>query len=156
MSTFSFPSAAHLISESQRRANRPAGLFNAARAAGRQRRFWARLARRSTQLRRLPSALPRAAGHYAGLRTVEIARIRGSEGRTADFDDQFYPLADALRQRWQRVASALEDDLRLPPVVLIQVGDEYFVRDGHHRISVTRALGQDVIEADVTVWGTEL
>jgi hypothetical protein len=40
----------------------------------------------------------------------------------------------------------------LPPVALIQVGDYYFVRDGHHRISVARALGQQVIEATVEVW----
>jgi hypothetical protein len=40
----------------------------------------------------------------------------------------------------------------LPPVVLVQVGDVYFVRDGHHRISVARALGQLDIEAEVTVW----
>jgi hypothetical protein len=38
------------------------------------------------------------------------------------------------------------------PVQLIQVGAEYYVRDGHHRVSVTRALGQDTIEAEVTVW----
>ena len=40
----------------------------------------------------------------------------------------------------------------LPPVALIQVGDHYFVRDGHHRISVARALGQLAIEATVEVW----
>jgi hypothetical protein len=40
----------------------------------------------------------------------------------------------------------------LPPVELIQVGDLYFVRDGHHRISVAQAMGQESIEAEVTVW----
>jgi hypothetical protein len=35
---------------------------------------------------------------------------------------------------------------------LIQVGDVYFVRDGHHRISVARALGHLMIEATVEVW----
>jgi hypothetical protein len=42
----------------------------------------------------------------------------------------------------------------LPPVELIQVGDVYFVRDGHHRISVARMMGQDSIDAEVTVWET--
>lgn len=28
----------------------------------------------------------------------------------------------------------------------------YYVRDGHHRLSVARALGQEEIEALVTVW----
>jgi len=52
------------------------------------------------------------------------------------------------------VADALDEGLVLPPVQLIQVGADYYVRDGHHRVSVTRALGLDVIEAEVTVWNT--
>jgi hypothetical protein len=40
----------------------------------------------------------------------------------------------------------------MPPVELIRVGDVYFVRDGHHRVSVARALGQAYIDAEVTVW----
>jgi hypothetical protein len=40
----------------------------------------------------------------------------------------------------------------LPPVDLIQLGDVYLVKDGHHRISVAKALGQEVIDAEVTVW----
>ena len=37
-------------------------------------------------------------------------------------------------------------------MVLVQVGDIYFVRDGHHRISVAQALGQTDIDARVTIW----
>ena len=40
----------------------------------------------------------------------------------------------------------------LPPVELIQIGEVYFVRDGHHRISVAAALGQQEIDAVVTIW----
>ena len=40
----------------------------------------------------------------------------------------------------------------LEPVELIQVDDSYFVKDGHHRISVARALGQSAIDAEVTIW----
>jgi hypothetical protein len=40
----------------------------------------------------------------------------------------------------------------LPPVELIQVGDVFFVRDGHHRVSVARAMGQEYAEAEVTIW----
>jgi ParB-like chromosome segregation protein Spo0J len=42
--------------------------------------------------------------------------------------------------------------LTLPPVDLIRVGESYFVRDGHHRVSAARALGQAFIEATVTEW----
>jgi hypothetical protein len=38
---------------------------------------------------------------------------------------------------------------------LAQVGDIYFVKDGHHRISVARALGQKAIEARVVAWQVE-
>jgi hypothetical protein len=34
---------------------------------------------------------------------------------------------------------------------LMQVNDVYYVRDGHHRISVSRAMGQDFIDAEVTI-----
>jgi hypothetical protein len=34
-------------------------------------------------------------------------------------------------------------------VKLVQVGDIFFVEDGHHRISVAKAMGKQVIEAEV-------
>jgi uncharacterized protein (DUF1015 family) len=40
----------------------------------------------------------------------------------------------------------------MSPVQLLQVRDVYYVRDGHHRISVARAMGQEYIEAEVMVW----
>ncbi len=39
---------------------------------------------------------------------------------------------------------------------MYQVGDSYFVRDGHHRVSVARSLGVTLIEARVTVVDTLL
>jgi len=32
------------------------------------------------------------------------------------------------------------------------VRDVYYVRDGHHRISVAGAMGREYIEAEVMVW----
>jgi hypothetical protein len=90
--------------------------------------------------------------HAAGLQTVRIDQIRGSEGRSQDFDASFRPLSEHTKQRWLSVASAWFQGLTLPPVELIQVGDSYFVRDGHHRVSVARAAGQQQIEAEVLVW----
>ncbi len=37
----------------------------------------------------------------------------------------------------------------MPPVELIQAADGYYVRDGHHRISVARAAGQASIEGRI-------
>jgi hypothetical protein len=92
--------------------------------------------------------------HYLGVQTVCIEQICGSEGRSGDFDSLFYPSQGHSQQRWVSIAAARIRGLVLPPVELIQVGDGYFVRDGHHRISVARALGEEVVEAQVTAWQT--
>lgn len=88
--------------------------------------------------------------HYGGIQTVPVGMIRGSEGRSDDFDRNFNPLHTRIRQRWMRIYTAWWGE-GLPPVDLVQVGDEYYVRDGHHRISVAHALGNDFIDAEVTV-----
>lgn len=87
-----------------------------------------------------------------GILSVELAQIVGSEGRACDFDRNWRPLNDACRERWMRIAMARECDLALPPVKLVEVDGAYYVRDGHHRISVARALGNEYIEAEVEVW----
>ena len=87
-----------------------------------------------------------------GTRTVSLSQIRGSEGRCKDFDCDFQPLQQHTRHRWIGIAAAQMMGTSMPPVELVQVGDIYFVRDGHHRISVGRALGQKHFEADITIW----
>ncbi len=89
---------------------------------------------------------------YAGVQTVPIHQIRGSAGRPKDFDVNFAPLQTHTKGRWLSIAMAQQAGREMPPVKLIRIGDVYFVRDGHHRISVARALGQEEIEAEVTVW----
>ena len=44
---------------------------------------------------------------------------------------------------------AYQRQISLPPVELIQIDGDYFVMDGHHRLSVARTLGQQAIEAHV-------
>jgi len=89
---------------------------------------------------------------YAGIQTVPMRSIIGSEGRTADFDMDFHPLSPDACERWVNIAIAYSSCLPLPPVQLIQVGNAYFVRDGHHRISVGRAFGQVAVDAEVITW----
>jgi hypothetical protein len=130
-------------------------LYTRSRRDGRRGRFWpngSRNSRRLLDLSEIEGTSRVEARSYAGLHTVPIEQIRGSEGRSNDFDRDFHPLQDHCMSRWLRVARARDQDKVLPPVVLVQVGDVYFVRDGHHRISVARALGQLDIEAEVTVW----
>jgi hypothetical protein len=93
--------------------------------------------------------------HAKGNQTVSIDAIRGSEGRCNDFDARFHPIKEHTRYRWERVASARQEGTGLPAVDLIQIGANYYVRDGHHRISVASALGEKVIDANVTVMELE-
>jgi hypothetical protein len=44
----------------------------------------------------------------------------------------------------------------MPPVDVYRVGDMYFVRDGHHRVSIAIASGQTTIDAYVTEVKTTL
>jgi hypothetical protein len=90
--------------------------------------------------------------HPTGARTVPIDQIRGSQGRSRDFDPDFNPIQDHTKLRWLSIARARQNGTSLPPVKLAQVEDIYFVQDGHHRISVARAMGQQDIEAEVTIW----
>ena len=130
-------------------------LFNHACALGRLRMLWALLTRRPARLLDLAHEAPAgvvSGGHYAGMQTVAIADIRGSEGRSGDFDLAFNPRHERLRERWLGIAMARCAGAALPAVKLIRLNGIYFVRDGHHRISVARALGEAFIEAEVTVW----
>ena len=88
--------------------------------------------------------------HYLGYQMVTLDRIIGSEGRSHEFDRAFYPREKRIKDRWLRIDQAHYDDVNLPPVELIKVGQIYFVRDGNHRVSVARARGHQVIDAYVT------
>jgi hypothetical protein len=128
--------------------------FDQALAQGQQGHWWGALRRRARRLGRLGEAARQASAncHSAGLQLVPLSRITGTESRDQRFDAEFNPLSAKTRSRWISVFQAREAGLALPPVELTQVGDHYYVRDGHHRISVARALGQQDIEANVTVW----
>lgn len=87
-----------------------------------------------------------------GSKVVRIADIQASEDRSGDFDRSFHPLETHTKSRWLSIAVARLNGQAMPAVELIKVGDVYAVRDGHHRISVARALGEDYIDAHVTAW----
>ena len=85
-----------------------------------------------------------------GLQVVRLDSIIGSVDRTRDFDRSFRPTTGRVRQRWERIDAAMRRGESMPPVSLLRIGEIHFVEDGHHRISVARALGWDVIDAFVT------
>ncbi len=87
---------------------------------------------------------------YRGRRTVEVSRIVGSVGKHEQFDQNFMPLHKASPERWKRIDRAFRLGQELPPVSLLEVGDEYFVDDGNNRVSVARFHGVEWIDAEVT------
>jgi hypothetical protein len=112
----------------------------------------ARLRRRPDGLlayREVRRGLAVAAESYRGVRAVPIDRIVGSTDRSRDFDRAFRPRRGHCAGRWVSVARAHGEGKALPPVQLYRIGDAYFVRDGHHRISVARVRGQAAIDAEV-------
>jgi hypothetical protein len=89
--------------------------------------------------------------NFGGIRPVNIHQIRGTMGRESEFDCEFNPLTDRIRDRWVGIAVARYRNIPLAPVELVQIGECYFVIDGHHRISVARALGERAIDAEIVV-----
>lgn len=137
-------------SEQFRAANR----FNAARLRGEWNQFKARLTGQPLHLKDLNKEQQGRCvrrSYAAGMQSVAIRDIVGSENRSQDFDRDFNPLSTNLRDRWRNIASLVARNTPLPPVELIQVGEAYYVRDGHHRISVARNVGQGYVDAEVTV-----
>ncbi|MGH2801912.1 MAG: chromosome partitioning protein ParB [Thermoleophilaceae bacterium] len=135
---------------------------------GRQRRRRA-LSRISARLRREPSdvnmilpfeevvaALGRRGERRLGLETIALDSIVGTVDRGREFDRSFRPTSGRVRPRWERIATAQRRGQAMPPIDVYRIGELHFVRDGHHRVSVARALSYDVIEAWVTEVITEL
>jgi ParB-like nuclease domain len=95
------------------------------------------------------SVIPRRPA-AAGPRDIPLDAIRATvePNRASQFDREFRP-AGPTRGRWQRVWLAEHRGAVLPPISVVQVGDTYAVRDGHHRVSVAKARGAATIRAIV-------
>jgi hypothetical protein len=129
----------------------------------------AALGRLGQRLRRHPSdvnlilpfeevieALGRIDEHDIGLRVITLDSIVGTVDRTREFDREFRPTSARVRRRWERIAAAQRRGESMPPISVFRIGELHFVRDGHHRVSVARALRREDIEAYVTEVGTRV
>ena len=76
--------------------------------------------------------------------------MTGTVDSRRDFDRGFRPTSGRVRERWERLDLAQRRGAALPPIDVYLVDGRYFVRDGHHRVSVALATGQQVIDAYVT------
>jgi hypothetical protein len=129
------------------------------RGAFRERRDGAAEQRRSER-KVLPSIYDRFPGAGAaprrrvGLRGVPLDRIVGTMRHPSQNTADFLPLPHLRgmnwQSRWQRITRATDRMEMLPPIELVQVGDDYFVVDGHNRIGAASRAGALEIDADVT------
>jgi hypothetical protein len=102
------------------------------------------------------AALGRTGERRLGLQVIALESIVGSVDRTKDFDRSFRPRTPRTRERWERLARAQRRGETIPPIDVYRVGGLYFVRDGHHRVSVAIALNLRSIEATVTEVTTKI
>lgn len=127
--------------------------FDRARAKALLNGFSALVRRRPNELvsfEKVRHLLRSRGSNYGGIREVPLDRIIGTAtNRYHDFDRAFLPAHARTKARWKSIDEARLTGVDLPPVQLYQIGDVYFVRDGHHRVSVAREKGEGYIDAEV-------
>lgn len=89
-----------------------------------------------------------------GLQIVPVDEIVGTVRHPTQNTQDFLPLPELRgknwQARWQRIRQAIDDLSTLPAIDLVQIGDEYYVADGHNRVAAARRAGAVAIDADVT------
>lgn len=126
--------------------------FAAATRARRRTALLGRVRRLGRAIRGLPAyqeTVQRRPGPRA-VTEIPLEAIAGTTepNRAAQFDRDFRP-KPLIRDRWERLWLALSQGITLPPISVVRIGDAYAVRDGHHRVSVAKALGAPTITTRV-------
>lgn len=129
-----------------------ANLFDRMLFRARTRQLWGKLTGNPCELRFLDTSLRPLEISQQQL-TLSVDDIHGSTGRPDRFDCQFRPRDARMKERWSSIAvAAMRDPVALPRIEVIELEGEYFISDGHHRLSVARALNKFGVDAVVTVW----
>jgi hypothetical protein len=95
-------------------------------------------------------ALGRRGEKRLGLESIPLDSIVGTVDRGREFDRSFRPTSNRTRTRWERIATAQRQGKSMPPIDVYRIDQLHFVKDGHHRVSVARAMGFESIDAYVT------
>jgi hypothetical protein len=123
--------------------------------------WWARGERgRSRRRAVLPSLYDRhpaassAPRRRVGVRTIPLDKVVGTLRHPSQNTADFLPLPRLRGSnwlgRWQRLTRATDRLEMLPPIDVVQVGDEYWVEDGHNRVAAALRAGAAEIDADTT------
>jgi hypothetical protein len=127
-----------------------ADLFNSKLASARRHAFLAKLTGKSTALTQFTgnSHQGRFNRRSLGIKDILVEQVAGTLHRGLDFDEDFRPLRKNLRERWINLYLLMTAG-DVPPIVVYMLGEKYYIEDGHHRLSVARALGIRYIQAEV-------
>jgi hypothetical protein len=68
--------------------------------------------------------------------------------RTRDLDRDLLPRRPGVARKWRGVERAFPEG-GFPPIATYQVGQSYFIIDGHYRVAVAKQRGATRIEAEV-------
>ena len=86
-----------------------------------------------------------------GIEAIPIDKIIGSLGRYLDFSETLLPKKTDASSRYEYIKSLMEKGINLEPIQVYQVLDNYFIIDGHHRVSVAKnEFKAKYIDAQVT------
>ena len=99
------------------------------------------------EVRQQLQAIEKSSEH---LEEIPLDAIIGSVGRYHDFTRKFLPKSSINEDRWARVMASSQGLSGLPAIDVYRIGEVYFVRDGNHRVSVARQMGNTAIQAYVT------
>ena len=111
-----------------------------------------RLTGKSTELLSYEDVRMRLRAREKSTRTlneIPLDGIVGSVGRYKDFTRDFLPTKRISADRWIRVKLAMTGSGGVPPIEVYCIGENYFVLDGNHRVSVAREMGFTHFEAYV-------
>jgi hypothetical protein len=124
--------------------------FSMIRMQALRKRFWEKLTGNESALAVFPKKDQRLSPtrKLIGIENIRVAQIVGTLNRETDFDSHFRPLKKHSLDRWVNAYLLREQD-GWAPILVHKVGEDYYVEDGHHRVSVARAVGMDFIEAEV-------
>jgi len=124
--------------------------FFTLRTNARRELLWAKLLGKNTDLAIFPEEAPEKSPNrkFIGTEDIPVEHIVGTISRQNDFDHKFRPLNKHLLERWANVYLTLERE-GWSPILVHKVGENYYVEDGHHRVSIAQALGMLFIQAKV-------
>jgi ParB-like nuclease domain len=86
-----------------------------------------------------------------GVRPIRVKRIVGSAGKAGAIGPDFLPLGHGpAAGNYRDILRVMKEGKELPPITVYQLGNRYYVIDGHTRVAAAKALDIDFLDADVT------